>query len=94
MALQQTIEKGDSYEDQVVQEVRLWAFALGLQVHHVGKDNQPGDVLVVATPDSSAASALTIVIDHAIVNLRRAARLSQTFLLRPCQSEAQTQPFI
>lgn len=62
-ALQQTIEKGDSYEDQVVQEARLWAFGLGLQVHHIGKDNQPGDVLVVATPDSSAASTLTIVIE-------------------------------
>lgn len=62
-ALQQTIEKGDSYEDQVVAEIRLWALGLGLQVHHIGKDNQPGDVLVLATNDAPAACGLTIVVE-------------------------------
>lgn len=62
-ALQQTIEKGDTYEDQVVAGIRIWALGLGLQVHHVGKDNQPGDVLVISANNSPAPSGLTIVVE-------------------------------
>jgi len=62
-ALQQTIEKGDSYEDQVVEEIRAWAIGLGLQVHHVGKDNQPGDVLIDSVINSTVSCSLTIVVE-------------------------------
>jgi hypothetical protein len=62
-ALQQTIEKGDSYEDQVVEEIRAWALGLGLQVHHVGKDNQPGDVLIAPVINSTVSCSLTILVE-------------------------------
>jgi hypothetical protein len=62
-ALQQTIEKGDSYEDRVVEEIRAWAVGLGLQVRHVGKDNQPGDVLIAPVVSSTVSCSLTIVVE-------------------------------
>jgi hypothetical protein len=62
-ALQQTTEKGDSYEEQVVEEIGTWARTLGAQVHHVGKDNLPGDVLIMPEANSTISSGLTIVIE-------------------------------
>lgn len=57
-ALQQTTEKGHSYEEQVVEELAAWARPLGVEVHHVGKDNMPGDVLIVPNGSSTASCAL------------------------------------
>lgn len=45
-ALARTTEKGASYEDEVVAVLRTWVAAVGGEVHHVGRDNRAGDVLV------------------------------------------------
>jgi hypothetical protein len=48
---------------QVVEGIRAWAVGLGLQVHHVGKDNQPGDVLITPVINSTVSCSVTIVVE-------------------------------
>lgn len=45
-ALQETIGKGVSYEHQVLEKLQDWAKFVGAEVHHVGADNRPGDILI------------------------------------------------
>ncbi len=60
-ALEQTTRKGITYEEEVVQALESWARGLGFEVHHVGTDNRPGDVLLVATDSNLSGAALRIV---------------------------------
>ncbi len=62
-ALEQTTQKGASYEDQVVLELQEWSQVAGAEVHHVGSDNQPGDVLVKFATSSLASTPVTIVLE-------------------------------
>lgn len=45
-ALEQTTKKGPDYENEVLQELQHWAGFVGAEVHHVGVDNRPGDILI------------------------------------------------
>jgi len=45
-ALQETIEKGITYEHEVLKKLQVWARFAGAEVHHVGVDNRPGDILI------------------------------------------------
>lgn len=45
-ALQETIEKGLTYEHEVLEKLQAWAKFAGAEVHHVGGDNRPGDILI------------------------------------------------
>jgi len=60
-ALEQTTQKGTTYEEEVVQVLQSWARGLGFEVHHVGTDNQPGDVLLVVNDSSLNGAVLRIV---------------------------------
>jgi len=62
-ALEQTTQKGATYEARVVEELQAWARVAGAQVEHVGGDNRPGDVLVVVTRGSLAGEPLRIAIE-------------------------------
>jgi hypothetical protein len=62
-ALEQTTQKGATYETQVVEELQAWAKVTGAQVEHVGGDNRPGDVLVVLTSGSLSGAPLRIVVE-------------------------------
>jgi len=62
-ALEQTTQKGATYEEDVVQVLQSWARGLGFEVHHVGTDNQPGDVLLVVTDSNPNGAALRIVVE-------------------------------
>ena len=62
-ALEQTTQKGVSYEDQVVVLLRDWAKPLGAEVHHVGPDNQPGDVVIKISQLSATGIPLRIVVE-------------------------------
>lgn len=62
-ALQQTTQKGVTYEEEVASLLQGWGGRLGLQVRHVGGDNRPGDVLVSADQGSSCGVELTIVVE-------------------------------
>lgn len=62
-ALEQTTQKGATYEDQVVLELQEWSQVAGAEVHHVGLDNQPGDVLVKIATSSLASTPATIVLE-------------------------------
>jgi hypothetical protein len=49
-----TTLKGQLYEDEVLRVLQVWAQMNGAETHHVGPDNQPGDVLIVLQePDGS-----------------------------------------
>lgn len=62
-ALDQTIAKGASYEDEVVQLLQDWSSATGVEVHDVGSDNQPGDVLLISRDTSLAGVEMTVVVE-------------------------------
>jgi predicted nucleic acid-binding Zn-ribbon protein len=62
-ALEQTTLKGVTYEEEVVQILENWARGLGFEVHHVGTDNRPGDVMVVVADPSLSQPALRIVVE-------------------------------
>jgi hypothetical protein len=61
--LQQTTAKGITYEEAVVAELQHWSKLAGAEVHHVGTDNNSGDILIKLTPKSIAATELSIVIE-------------------------------
>ena len=62
-ALEMTTAKGAPYEEKVVAALQRWASVAGGEVHHVGGDNRPGDVLVELT--NCDASGLTRVVVEA-----------------------------
>ena len=62
-AIQQTIEKGQAYEESVVERLQAWSAGIGIEVHHVGIDNKPGDVTLVVSPQSLVGAHLKIVIE-------------------------------
>src|SRR5262249_50469250 len=58
-ALEMTTQKGASYEEEVLYVVRDWARGHDAETHHVGTDNQPGDVLLVLQePDGNGLSVI------------------------------------
>lgn len=62
-ALQQTTAKGITYEETVVAELQHWSKLAGVEVHHLGTDNNSGDILIKLTPKSIAATELSIIIE-------------------------------
>lgn len=62
-ALAQTAQKGISYEEEVLATLQTWARPLGVEVHHVGGDNRPGDVLVKFPRSSIAGTETCLVIE-------------------------------
>jgi len=62
-ALEQTTQRGATYETRVVEELQTWAAVAGAQVEHVGADNRPGDVRVVVTTGSLIGQPLRVVIE-------------------------------
>jgi len=61
--VEQTTAKGHAYEDDVVQELAAWGQGAGIEVHHVGGDNQPGDIVLISRDTSLAGLELTIVVE-------------------------------
>jgi hypothetical protein len=86
-ALEQTTQKGATYETRAVEELQVWARAAGAQVEHVGADNRPGDVLLVVTDGSLIGAPLRVVVEardrqtplgrKAIADAMRAAMLER-----------------
>jgi hypothetical protein len=62
-ALDQTIAKGSSYEDEVVQLLQAWGRGAGVEVHHVGGDNQPGDIVIISRDTSVSGVEMSITVE-------------------------------
>ena len=62
-ALSQTTKKGLDYEDEVVEQLQGWAEYNGAEVHDVGGDNRPGDVILRLKSDGLLAEPVTVVIE-------------------------------
>lgn len=62
-ALEQTTLKGTPYEEEVTGILQAWARAAGAEVHHVGVDNQPGDVVITVRGDGLIADPMSIVVE-------------------------------
>ena len=62
-ALSQTIEKGQLYEESIVERLQAWSAGNGVEVHHVGTDNKSGDVLLNIPETSVAGAGLTVIIE-------------------------------
>lgn len=62
-ALEQTTAKGISFEEEVVKEVQGWCGMSSGEVHYVGTDNQPGDILVALPANREASAPLSILIE-------------------------------
>ena len=63
LTLEQTIAKGASFEEAIVAELEPWAKLYGAEITHVGKDKQPGDILLKFTTNSIASVDLSLVIE-------------------------------
>lgn len=62
-ALEQTTKKGPDYEEEVLEDLQNWSALTGAEVHHVGTDNKPGDIVVRIPADGMLAMPLTIAIE-------------------------------
>lgn len=62
-ALQQTTQKGPDYENEVLEELQQWAALVGAEIHHVGVDNRPGDILIKEVRSSVLGAPPVIVIE-------------------------------
>jgi hypothetical protein len=62
-ALEQTTKKGPDYENEVLLELQQWAGFIGAEVHHVGTDNRPGDIVVKIPASGVIGSPLVIAIE-------------------------------
>ncbi len=62
-AFDQTTKKGVSYEEEVVVALQRWSQVAGAEIHYVGTDNRPGDLLVRVGPSSLAPTPVTIVLE-------------------------------
>jgi hypothetical protein len=61
-AIADTTKKGTPYEEEVFFKILDWSKALGAEIHHVGPDNRPGDILL-KFGQSSVASGLCLVLE-------------------------------
>jgi hypothetical protein len=74
-ALAQTIEKGATFEVEIVEDLQTWSKFCGAQVLHVGGDKRPGDVVLKFSPGSITGIGTSLVIetrDHGSPAGRRA----------------------
>lgn len=62
-AVEQTTLKGSPYEDEITGILQGWARAVGAEVHHVGVDNQPGDIMVILRVDGLLSEPMAIVVE-------------------------------
>ena len=62
-ALEQTTKKGPDYENAVLEDLQRWAGLLGAEIHHVGVDNRPGDILIKVPANGALGMPLLIVIE-------------------------------
>lgn len=77
--VEQTTKKGDPFERDVLEIIENWGAAAGVEVIHVGVDNQPGDIqlnfgplaaggescrIIVETKDTGAAAGRKVIGDH------------------------------
>lgn len=62
-ALEQTTKKGPDYENEVLEDLQQWAGLLGAEVHHVGVDNRPGDILIKMPANGVVGMPLLIVVE-------------------------------
>lgn len=62
-ALEQTTKKGPDYEEEVLEDLQSWSLLTGAEVHYVGTDNRPGDIIVRIPADGMLAMPLTIAIE-------------------------------
>lgn len=60
---QQTTQKGRTYEEGTLEKLQTWGGGMGAQVHHVGTDNRPGDIVVRIPASSVAGVESNIVIE-------------------------------
>lgn len=63
-AIEQTIAKGASFEEKVIELLQDWKQHVGAVVTHVGTDNRPGDILI-ELPGTSIASGVTSIVIEA-----------------------------
>jgi hypothetical protein len=56
-------EERPDYENEVLEDLQQWAGLLGAEVHHVGVDNRPSDVLIKVPAKGILGIPLLIIIE-------------------------------
>ena len=74
-ALNQTTVKGASYEEDLLLGLQAWAQTAGAEVHHVGTDNKPGDILIRIKAHSLLSTETTLIIARRILCRQVLSRL-------------------
>ncbi len=62
-ALAKTIEKGETFELEILPTVQCWGRFVGASVSHVGGDRKPGDITVQVKDGQLSTDGFTIVIE-------------------------------
>ncbi len=62
-ALQQTTEKGLTYEEEVVAGLQAWSQPSGAAVSHVGGDKRPGDILITLPRTPLVPNQISVVVE-------------------------------
>jgi ElaB/YqjD/DUF883 family membrane-anchored ribosome-binding protein len=63
VVVEQTTLKGASFEEEVVCTLQDWAQRAGAEVNYVGRDNRPGDIVVVTGESVYAGENLRVVVE-------------------------------
>jgi hypothetical protein len=61
--LAQSPAKGITYEEEVLENLKPWAQSTGISVEYVGQDNQQGDFVIDASPNSLLPHPFSIVVE-------------------------------
>lgn len=61
--IERTIAKGTAFEDKMLRDIQHWCRHTGVEISHVGGDNQPGDILLASRDGSLTGVDLSIVIE-------------------------------
>jgi hypothetical protein len=62
-AIEQTTLKGVSYEAEVLHVLQNWAQWHEAEIHHLGVDNQPGDILLVIQKPDISGDGLRVIVE-------------------------------
>jgi len=58
-----TTAKGETYEEEIVEELKPWTRTSGAELHHVGPDNQSGDIVIRITGKAAASRPFSLVVE-------------------------------
>jgi len=61
--IERTTEKGAPFEEEIVARLQPWARVVGAEVHYVGSDKRPGDIVIELKSEREDGTVVRLVIE-------------------------------